>query len=27
MYQTLREMPEAPATFISVEVCQVVGQA
>ena len=26
-YQTLREMPNAPAEFISVEVCQVVGQA
>ena len=26
-YQTLREMPNAPATFISVEVCEVVGQA
>ena len=26
MYLTLREMPEAPATFISVEVCEVVGQ-
>jgi antibiotic biosynthesis monooxygenase (ABM) superfamily enzyme len=24
-YQTLREMPDAPATFISVEVCEVVG--
>jgi hypothetical protein len=26
-YQTLREMPDAPATFMSVEVCEVVGQA
>jgi hypothetical protein len=26
-YQTLREMPDAPATFVSVEVCEVVGQA
>jgi hypothetical protein len=26
-YQTLREMPEAPATFISVDVCEVVGHA
>jgi hypothetical protein len=26
-YQTLREMPEAPATFVSVDVCEVVGQA
>jgi hypothetical protein len=26
-YQALREMPDAPATFISVEVCEVVGQA
>jgi hypothetical protein len=25
-YQTLRDMPDAPATFISVEVCEVVGQ-
>jgi len=25
-YQTLREMPDAPAEFISVEVCEVVGQ-
>jgi len=24
---TLREMPDAPATFISAEVCEVVGQA
>jgi antibiotic biosynthesis monooxygenase (ABM) superfamily enzyme len=26
-YHTLREMPDAPATFISVEVCEVVGEA
>jgi hypothetical protein len=26
-YQALREMPQAPATLISVEVCEVVGQA
>jgi len=26
-YQTLREMPDPPATFVSVEVCEVVGQA
>jgi hypothetical protein len=26
-YRTLREMPDAPATFVSVEVCEVVGQA
>jgi hypothetical protein len=26
-YQTLREMPDAPAAFVSVEVCEVVGQA
>lgn len=26
-YQMLREMPDAPATFVSVEVCEVVGQA
>jgi len=26
-FQTLREMPDAPATFVSVEVCEVVGQA
>jgi antibiotic biosynthesis monooxygenase (ABM) superfamily enzyme len=24
---TLREMPDAPATFVSVDVCEVVGQA
>jgi hypothetical protein len=26
-YKGLREMPDAPATFVSVEVCEVVGQA
>jgi hypothetical protein len=26
-FNTLREMPDAPATFISVDVCEVVGQA
>jgi hypothetical protein len=26
-FGTLREMPEAPATFISVDVCEIVGQA
>jgi hypothetical protein len=25
-YRTLREMPDAPAEFISVEVCEIVGQ-
>ena len=25
-FSTLRDMPEAPATFISVDVCEVVGQ-
>ena len=25
-YQALRKMPDAPATFVSVEVCEVVGQ-
>jgi hypothetical protein len=25
-YNTLREAPDAPATFISVDVCEVVGQ-
>jgi hypothetical protein len=25
-FTTLRDMPEAPATFISVDVCEVVGQ-
>jgi len=27
MFNTLRTMPEAPASFISVDVCEVVGQA
>jgi hypothetical protein len=26
-YQTLREMPDAPAVLINVDVCEVVGQA
>jgi hypothetical protein len=26
-YKMLREMPDAPATLVSVEVCEVVGQA
>jgi len=26
-YLTLRELPGAPATFVSVDVCEVVGQA
>jgi len=26
-FNTLREMPEAPATFVSVDVCEVVGRA
>ncbi len=26
-FNTLRDMPEAPATFVSVDVCEVVGQA
>lgn len=26
-FSTLRDMPEAPATFISIDVCEVVGQA
>ena len=26
-FNTLREMPEAPAVFVSVDVCEVVGQA
>jgi hypothetical protein len=26
-FTTLRSMPEAPATFISVDVCEVIGQA
>jgi len=27
IFNTLRDMPEAPATFLSVDVCEVVGQA
>ena len=27
MFNGLREMPDAPATFVSVEVCEVVGKA
>ncbi len=27
MFNTLRDMPDAPATFISVDVCEVIGQA
>jgi hypothetical protein len=26
-FNSLRDMPEAPATFVSVDVCEVVGQA
>ncbi len=26
-FSTLRDMPDAPATFVSVEVCEVIGQA
>jgi hypothetical protein len=26
-FNSLRDMPEAPATFISVEVCEIIGQA
>jgi hypothetical protein len=26
-YQTLRDMPDAPAMFMSVDVCEIVGQA
>ena len=26
-FNTLREMPDAPATFISVHVCEIIGQA
>jgi hypothetical protein len=26
-FATLREMPEAPATFVSVDVCEIVGHA
>jgi hypothetical protein len=25
-FKTLRDMPEAPATFLSVDVCEVIGQ-
>ncbi len=27
MFNTLRDMPEAPATFVSVDVCEVIGHA
>jgi hypothetical protein len=27
VFSTLRDMPEAPATFLSVDVCEVIGQA
>jgi hypothetical protein len=27
IFASLREMPEAPATFVSVDVCEIVGQA
>ena len=27
IFNTLRNMPEAPATFVSVEVCEVIAQA
>jgi hypothetical protein len=27
VFRTLRNMPEAPATFVSVDVCEVIGQA
>jgi len=26
-FNTLREMPDAPATFVSVDVCEIIGQA
>ena len=26
-FNTLRQMPDAPATFISVDVCEVIGRA
>jgi hypothetical protein len=26
IFKTLRDMPEAPATFLSVDVCEVIGQ-
>ncbi len=27
MFRTLRDMPDAPAAFISVDVCEVIGEA
>ena len=27
VFNTLRDMPDAPATFLSVDVCEVIGQA
>jgi hypothetical protein len=27
IFNTLRDMPEAPAAFVSVDVCEVIGQA
>jgi hypothetical protein len=26
-FSTLRDMPDAPATFVSVDVCEIIGQA
>ena len=26
-FRTLRDMPQAPATFVSVDVCEIIGQA
>jgi len=26
-FNTLRDMPDAPATFVSVDVCEIIGQA
>ncbi len=26
-FNTLRDLPEAPATFVSVDVCEIIGQA
>jgi hypothetical protein len=26
-FNTLRDLPEAPATFVSVDICEVIGQA
>jgi hypothetical protein len=26
-FNTLRDMPDAPATFVSVDLCEVIGQA